>query len=98
MGFGERLGERNANAKRDRAAVENRHALSGRGGGQVRHLVDSAFVGDQVPGHQFVAGGTQFVGKTDVQQFRQTRVGVKADPVLIGDGHQDEVEQLFQAG
>src|SRR6202007_3036670 len=49
------------------------------------------------PGYQFPAGRFQFVRKTDVQQLCQTRVGVKADTVLIGDRDQHEVEQLLQA-
>jgi hypothetical protein len=64
--------------------------------GQVQHLVNTAFIGNQVSGHQLVAGRFQFVGKTNVQQLCQTRVGVKADAVLIRDRHQHEVEQLFQ--
>ena len=64
---------------------------------QVQHLVNSACIGDQVPGHQFVAGRFQFVGKADVQQLRQTRVGVKASSIFIGNRHQHEVEQLLQA-
>jgi hypothetical protein len=35
--------------------------------------------------------------KANVQQFHQTCVGVKADAILIRDGHQHEVEQLLQA-
>jgi hypothetical protein len=61
-------------------------------------LVDSAFVGNQVSGDQLLAGSLQFVGKTDLQQLRQTRVGIKADAILIGDRYQHEVEQLLQAG
>ena len=68
----------------------------GRAGGQVQHLVNSGFISDQISRHQFLAGSVQFVGKPDVQQFRQTRVGVKADSILVGDRHQHEVEQLLQ--
>jgi len=70
-------------------------SFPGRAGGQIQHLVNPGFIGNQVPGHQFVASGFQFVGKTDVQQLGQTGVGVKADSVFIGNRYQDEVEQLF---
>ena len=72
--------------------------LPGRASRQVQHLVNTDFVGNQVSGHQLLAGPVQFMRKTDVQQFRQTGIGVKADAVLIGDRHQHEVEQLLQAG
>jgi hypothetical protein len=65
---------------------------------QVQHLVNAAFISDQISGYQFLAGSVQFVRETDVQQLRQARVGIEADSILIRDRYQDEVEQLLQTG
>src|SRR5215472_716717 len=71
--------------------------LARRANRQAQHLINSAVIGDQVSRHEFPAGSIQFMRKANVQQFRQTCVGVKADPILIRDGHQHVVKQLFQA-
>jgi hypothetical protein len=60
-------------------------------------LIDPLLECDQVAGDEFTAGAVEFVGKADIEKFRQPFVGIKADPVPIGNRDQHEVEQLLQA-
>ena len=68
--------------------------LARRANRQVPHLIDSAIIGDQVSRHELPAGSVQFMRKANVQQFDQTCVGVKADAILIRDGHQHEIDNF----
>ncbi len=70
----------------------------GRADGQVQHLVNTAFIGNQVSCHELLAGSVQFMRKTNVKHFGLACVGVKADAVLIRDRDQHEIKQLLQAG
>lgn len=69
-----------------------------RAGWQVQNLIDPLLECDQVAGDEFIAGAGEFVGKADIEKFRQAFVGIKAHPVPIGNRDQHEVEKLLQAG
>jgi hypothetical protein len=53
--------------------------------------------GDQIAGHQFLAGPDEFVLKADFEQLGHPSVRVETDSILIGDSNQDKVEKLLQA-
>ena len=66
--------------------------------GKLQHLVDSILECDQISRHEFITGAGKFVAVTDLEEFPQTFVGIKAHTIPISNSDQDQVEKLFQAG
>jgi len=74
-----------------------RSSVLGRSG-KLQHLVDSIFECDQISRHEFITGTSEFVPVTNLEQFPQTLIGIKAHAIPIGNSDQYHVEKLFQAG
>ena len=65
---------------------------------ELQHLVDSLFECDQIAVHEFIAGAGKFVAMTDLEEFPQALVGIKAHTIPIRNSDKYQVEELFQAG
>lgn len=66
--------------------------------GKVQHLVDSIFECDQISRNEFITCAGKFVVVTDLEQFPQTFVGIKAHTISIRHSDKYQVEELFQSG
>jgi len=66
--------------------------------GKVQHLVDSIFECDQIPRNEFITCAGKFVVVTDLKQFLQTFIGIKAHTISIRHSDKYQVEELFQSG
>ena len=66
--------------------------------GKVQHLVDSIFECDQFSRHEFITRASKFVPVTDLEEFPQTFVGIKAHAIPIGNSNEHEIQKLLQAG
>jgi hypothetical protein len=62
-----------------------------RPGGKVQHLVDSLLKCDQISRHEFLTGAGEFVLVTNIEEFPQTFVGIKAHPIPIGNSDEHEI-------
>lgn len=65
---------------------------------KLQHLVDSLFECDQISLDEFIAGASEFVAVTDLEEFPQTFVGIKAHTIPIRNSDKYQVEELFQTG
>ena len=74
-----------------------RSSVLGRSG-KLQHLVDSIFECDQISRCKFITGAGEFVPVTNLEEFPQTFIGIKADAITIGNSDQYQVEKFFQAG
>ena len=66
--------------------------------GKVQHLVDSIFECDQISRNEFITCAGKFVAVTNLEEFPQTFVGIKAHTIPIRNSDKYQVEKLFQAG
>jgi hypothetical protein len=67
-------------------------------GGKVQHLVDSLCKCDKVSRHKFITGTGEFVLVTNIEEFPQPFVGIKAHAIPIGNSNEHEIQKLLHAG
>ena len=66
--------------------------------GKLQHLVDSIFECDQISRHEFITGAGKFVAVTNLEEFPQTFVGIKAHTIPIRNSDQVPSREAFPSG
>jgi hypothetical protein len=66
--------------------------------GKIQNLVNASLEENQASIHQFIARAGEFVLMPNIEDFRQAFVGIETHAILIGNGNENEIEQLFQSG